>query len=236
MTRPSQGSWNTGSCGAGSTGPKPCMPPISWTVLLIALPQDLGRWIDVVRPSTARCARAQDEEVLLMPSKTYLILSSAEAKPGRVSKDADRWCSRSVESVSTFHLCRRFRQAGADHAVARDEFGELLLAQLRASVGPHRQHEKAGLGSRIPDAHLGLLRQFDAEIREHALRVDDRARAVGRRFVPDRRQPQHFPGVAGAQCANDKVVQFGRVLQRDQMSPDRADMPERIGRFGRIFE
>src|SRR5207248_9637880 len=110
MTRPSHGSWNTGSSGSGSTGPKPCMPPISWIVLLIALPQDLGRWIDVVRPSTARCARAQDEEVLLIPSKTYLILSSAEAKPlrdaacggssgqARVSKDADRWCSRSVES------------------------------------------------------------------------------------------------------------------------------------------
>ncbi len=29
--RPSHGAWNTGSFASGSTGPKPCMPPMSWT-------------------------------------------------------------------------------------------------------------------------------------------------------------------------------------------------------------
>src|SRR5205085_3030525 len=47
----------------------------------------------MVRPSTARCARAQDEELLSMPSTMYLILSSAEAKPRRVSKDACCRCN-----------------------------------------------------------------------------------------------------------------------------------------------
>src|SRR4030088_1065587 len=41
----------------------------------------------IVCPSTARCARAQDEELLSMPSTMYLILSSPKAKPRRVSKD-----------------------------------------------------------------------------------------------------------------------------------------------------
>src|SRR6185369_1758911 len=30
-TTASQGAWNTGSSGSRSTGPKPCMPPRSWT-------------------------------------------------------------------------------------------------------------------------------------------------------------------------------------------------------------
>src|SRR5205823_2049894 len=47
----------------------------------------------IVRPSTARCARAQDEELFSMPSTMYLILSSAEAKPRRVSKDACCRCN-----------------------------------------------------------------------------------------------------------------------------------------------
>src|SRR5262249_46174015 len=79
-------------------------------------------------------------------------------------------------------------------------------------------------------------RQSEPEIGEHPLRIDDRARAVRRRFVPDGRQPQHFPRVAGAQGADDEVVDFGRVLERDQMRPDRADMSERIRRLGRVFE
>jgi hypothetical protein len=34
-------------------------------------------WMDAVRPSTARCARAQDEVISLMPRIKHLILSSA---------------------------------------------------------------------------------------------------------------------------------------------------------------
>jgi hypothetical protein len=45
-------------------------------------------WIDMLRPSTARFARAQDEERFFMPSTVFLILSSAALKSRRVSKDA----------------------------------------------------------------------------------------------------------------------------------------------------
>ena len=62
--------------------------------------------------------------------------------------------------------------------------------------------------------------QRDAEIGEHAARVLDRARAIGRRLVPDRRQPEHFPRIAGAQRADDHVVALRRVLDRDQMVAD----------------
>src|SRR5436305_2959963 len=55
-------------------------------------------WTPIVRPSTARCARAEDEELLSMPSTMYLILSSAEAKPRRVSKDAGCYCRKWMRS------------------------------------------------------------------------------------------------------------------------------------------
>jgi hypothetical protein len=57
---------------------------------------EVGR-ISAMRPSTARFASAQDEEISMMPSKTYLILSRAPAKPRRVSKDA--WCSCSGDAL-----------------------------------------------------------------------------------------------------------------------------------------
>ena len=53
-----------------------------------------------------------------------------------------------------------------------------------------------------------------AELGQHAARVDHRARAVGRRLVPDRRQAEHRPRVAGAERADDQVVLVGRVLDR----------------------
>jgi hypothetical protein len=39
-------------------------------------------WMDAVRPSTARFARAQDEELLEMPSRAYLRVRSVPAIPG----------------------------------------------------------------------------------------------------------------------------------------------------------
>ena len=43
------------------------------------------------------------------------------------------------------------------------------------------------------------------------------ARAVGRGLVPDRRQPQHGPGIAGAQRADDEVVHRVGVLDGDHV-------------------
>ena len=69
--------------------------------------------------------------------------------------------------------------------------------------------------------------RLDAEIGEHAARVLHRAGAIGRGLVPDRRQPQHFPGITGAQRAHDHVVALRRVLDHDEMIADAADMAER---------
>ncbi len=88
----------------------------------------------------------------------------------------------------------------------------------------------------IPDPDFDVLRQRDAEIGEHAARVLHRARAIGRGLVPDRRQAQHFPGVAGAQRAHDHVVPLRRVLDHDEMVADAADMAERADRLGAVLE
>ena len=88
----------------------------------------------------------------------------------------------------------------------------------------------------VPDAYFGFLGQRDAEIGQNAARVLDRPRAVGRRLVPDRRQPEHFPRIAGAQRADDHVVALRRVLDRDQMVADGAHVAERGDRRGGILQ
>ena len=76
------------------------------------------------------------------------------------------------------------RQSGADHAIARDELGELLLAPALRAGGPHRQHEEARLGGGIPDADFGLLgsvRPKSASTpRGPSRRASDRARPCTR--------------------------------------------------------
>src|SRR5262249_47768590 len=137
---------------------------------------------------------------------------------------------------SLANVLRLLREAGADHGVAGDELGELVLAPALGAGRSHRQHQKAGLGGGIPHPDLRLLPQPDAQVGEHAARILDRARAVGRRLVPDRRQAQHFPRIAGAQRADDHVVLGGRVLDRDQMIPDPALVAERAHRLRGVLE
>ena len=57
-----------------------------------------------------------------------------------------------------------------------------------------------------------MFRQFQPEFAQNAARVEDGARAIGRRLVPDRRQAEHRPRVAGAERAHDQVVDLRRVL------------------------
>ncbi len=111
-------------------------------------------------------------------------------------------------------------------------------SSLQPSVpaGPHRQDDEAGLGGRVPDPDGGVLRQRDAEVGEHAARIADGARAIGRGLVPDRRQAEHFPGVTGAQRAHDDVVGLRRVLDRDEMIADAAHMAELGDGGGRVVE
>ena len=74
----------------------------------------------------------------------------------------------------------------------------------------------------------------DAEVVEHAARVLHGARAVRRRLVPDRRQAEHLPRIAGAQRADDHVVALRRVLDRDQMIADAAHVAHRGDRLGGV--
>ena len=83
-----------------------------------------------------------------------------------------------------------------------------------AAGGAHRHHQVAQLGGRVPDPDAGRVGQGHAELGQHPARVDDGARAVGRRLVPDRRQAEHAPGIAGAQGADDEVVLGGGVEHR----------------------
>src|SRR4051794_1813719 len=68
-------------------------------------------------------------------------------------------------------LLRVLGEPSADHGVARHQGGELLLAPAVRARGAHRQHEEAGLRGGVPHSDLGLLRQRDAEIGEHAARI-----------------------------------------------------------------
>ena len=165
-TRPSHGAWNTGSFGSGSTGPKPCMPPMSWTPFMA--PPAPWPWY-------------------------------------------------------------------ADHGVARDQRGQFLLAQAVGAGRPLGQHEVADLGGAVPDPHLDVVGHDDsAELAQHAARIDHGARAVGRRLVPDRRQAQHRPRVAGAERADDEVVDGGRVLDHDHVLALRAGVAELGDRGGGV--
>ena len=124
-----------------------------------------------------------------------------------------------------------FGKSGADHRVARDQLGELLLAPalgaLRAASaarGSASRRSNPTRGSRSPSA------ASTPKSAQHAARVLHGARAIRRGLVPDRRQAEHFPRVAGAQRADDHVVALRRVLDRHQMVADAADMAERARR------
>src|ERR1700722_16620377 len=100
---------------------------------------------------------------------------------------------------------RRLRETDADHAVAGDELGEFVLAQSLCAGGPLRKNEVSKLRVAVPNAHLHGLRKLNAELLQHATRVDNRARPVRRRLVPIWRQSKSGPRVAGAQGANDHI-------------------------------
>ena len=70
------------------------------------------------------------------------------------------------------------RERDADHRVARNERGELVLGQLLGPCRAARDDEVADVGGRVDDAHLDLVWKLDAELAEHAAWVGDRPRAV----------------------------------------------------------
>src|SRR5437764_1361231 len=91
---------------------------------------------------------------------------------------------------------RGFGQASADHGVARDKRSEPLLAPALRAGRTLRHHEVADFRGRIPHADLGLGRKLNAEVLQHATRVDHGLGAVRRRLVPDGGKAEHRPGKA----------------------------------------
>ena len=72
----------------------------------------------------------------------------------------------------------------------------------------------------------------EAHLGEHRARLADDAGAVGRVLVPGRRQAEHRPRVAGAQRADDDVVDVRSVLDDDDVLALRAAEAE-LGDGGR---
>ena len=96
------------------------------------------------------------------------------------------------------------------------------LAETVGSGRPFRQHQIADLGGRIPYPHFDLVRQAPGRTRQHAARVDHRARPIRRRLVPARRQAEQTPRIAGAERADDEVMDGGRVLDHHDDAAPRA--------------
>src|SRR5258708_19530196 len=107
---------------------------------------------------------------------------------------------------------RLLRQSRADHAVAGDEARKAFVAPAVGARRAHRQHEITNFRGRIPDANIGALRQLKTEIPEHAAGILHRLGAIGRGFVPDRRQSNHRPRITGTKGAHDHVVEHRSVL------------------------
>ena len=85
----------------------------------------------------------------------------------------------------------------------------------------------------VAHAHLRASRQLDAELGQHAARVDHHARAVGEALVPGRRDAEQQLGIAGAQRADDDVVDAGHVLD-GAIVGQRADIDADLGRAERV--
>src|SRR5215467_15646496 len=91
---------------------------------------------------------------------------------------------------------------------------------------PFRQHEIAELCRRIPDVNLDIVCERHSEFPQYPARIDDRTRAIGRGFVPDGRQTQQWPWIAGAQSADDKVVHARGILHYQRILALRAAVAE----------
>src|SRR5580693_867496 len=131
---------------------------------------------------------------------------------------------------------RRLGKSHANHAVAGDQTGEFVLAESFGAGGPLRKNEIAKLRVAIPDAHLNFLRKLDAKLLQDAPRVDNRARPVRRRLVPVRGQSKRRPRIAGAQRANDHVVDVVSVLHDHHVFALYARIAKLLDGFGSIAQ
>ena len=111
--------------------------------------------------------------------------------------------------------------SGDDHRPRRGRGGSApasLTPQPRGipalgALGALRQDHPAIIRRAVHHADLDAVRQHRAPFGQHAARVAHRARAIGGGFVPMRRIAQHRAGVAGAQRADDQVMDAVGILQ-----------------------
>jgi hypothetical protein len=132
--------------------------------------------------------------------------------------------------------CAGVRAAGTDHRITRHQRRELFFGPavgLRRTLG---YDEIADLCGRIPHPQFNIISHGDAEIIEHAARIDHRARSIRGGLVPDRWQAQDRPWIARAQCADDHVVHARCVLQRNHLFALAATVAERCDGGGGIVE
>src|ERR1700722_1596244 len=130
----------------------------------------------------------------------------------------------------------RIHFGNSDHRVASDQRGKFILRQLfgaRRSLG---KHQVAQLSRRIPWAHFDFLIEFRAEFLQNTTRIAHRARAIWSRFVPNGRQTERRPRIAGAKRAYAKVVHLGCVFYDDHVISLQAGEAEFLDGGSRIFE
>src|SRR6185503_21376489 len=112
---------------------------------------------------------------------------------------------------------RSLSQSGADHAVPGHQLSKLLFAPSIGSFWTAGNNQVTKLSGGVPNADLGVAREFNTKFSQHGAGLGDRARTIWRRLVPKRRQTEYRPRVAGAECANDDVVNRWRIFECDQM-------------------
>ena len=124
----------------------------------------------------------------------------------------------------------------ADHGIARDQMRPVPPRSASRVRRTLRQDEVAQFRRAVPDAHLDIFRQFEPELPQARPRIDHGARAICRRLVPDRRQAEESPRVAGAQRTDDQVVHLRPVLDDHDVFALRrleSDLGDRRGGIGK---
>src|ERR1700729_981131 len=104
-------------------------------------------------------------------------------------------------------------QRDTDKTIAGEDFDQLVLGPALGSFWADGHHHKPMLLVGVLYADLDLFWQVQSELRKHLARPTHDATAKVRCSIPLRRIAQNWTRVAGAQRADDDVMQGGRVFQ-----------------------
>src|SRR5262245_27690431 len=119
---------------------------------------------------------------------------------------------------STILPLHRFKPRGADHCILRDDLRELLLGPTNRRGWLYRQHHVAVIGRGVPDSDLGRGWKVEAHFTQDRTGLPDHARSIVDILVPVRCGADEGIGSAGAQRADDHIVDIRRVLEHDQLA------------------